>query len=861
MTTATSAEQKGAGLRERITRYPQFPFCLGYICTNPQQLTPDVAEKFRTLSCVSYVTCPGSFSQTPEAKSEKFGDVAVNSAQTRSTTFEGETKRGVALSLVFPHLLSYLCVNLPLWVGTGPLNISPVVLSTLDFVMFYIKKHLMPLFKPDSGARNFQRLQDVYVSRACAHTSWLLTIQAICENKNRDEALKQARRKLQFDALDLMEIPGVCFELISRCLHWGPIILGNLFCKEVGMPIVPIDILVALFRADHRPSPREEEMYKHYRKIHLWLVDCINKNCFCPPNGYEQTSTFCEYISSSGLQDESESDDKVMFRTEKAQTGWNVQTEGKDKAPSVIDLLTKCILSGHKRELLEGCSFTPESIPDVIRNMLEEFSVFLPKFLEIPQFDVERFLRFFDVWSKLPFVPYKAEKDSPPPFAIKTAWYHSPRETTGAGLGVNVIQMLILGALTGEASRDLAHPSVVYAFSKGIVKSIMQRMPTAAVPPEAFIPSFNSTRNDRIILPRNSLTIEHFVRPKDTQLALSGKPSQLGNIGRFAPEDVLHMPGLCSIASYFEFSVLQCPTTFPQNYHIQYKRYYSAYNRERNRLGMLTCNGRNVLFFHYPNKHQISESVFDDRSEEEDEEIPRKKDSGKKGKARKEIEEDEDSDENEEDTSQPMEEEKSGGRGEGEAMQAEEDEEEEEGEVRMSLEVKNWQNELYSMGYILLPRIARAGACVTVADTEMGERIGVLVPPPDKENADGNFHIRQRCYYVSVANSRARNHVKMTPFQVFESLISIGTKVYLRLESATASQFMGRISLGMEDEDRERFVIQMVMCAPNVFEPEVGMAYVTYLIHGDQSSDVLCVPPSDLLIRPGRRTVIKHVFT
>jgi hypothetical protein len=38
------------------------------------------------------------------------------------------------------------------------------------------------------------------------------------------------------------------------------------------------------------------------------------------------------------------------------------------------------------------------------------------------------------------------------------------------------------------------------------------------------------------------------------------------------------------------------------------------------------------------------------------------------------------------------------------------------------------------------------------------------------------------------------------------------------------------------------------------------MAYVSYLIHGDQNSDIVCVPPSDLLIRPSGRTIIKHVF-
>jgi hypothetical protein len=155
--------------------------------------------------------------------------------------------------------------------------------------------------------------------------------------------------------------------------------------------------------------------------------------------------------------------------------------------------------------------------------------------------------------------------------------------------------------------------------------------------------------------------------------------------------------------------------------------------------------------------------------------------------------------------------------------------------------------------------IHRGGACVTVADEDLGERIGVLVPPPDKENADGNFHIKKRGYCVSVTNSRARNHIYLSPFQVFDSLIPIGKEVYLKMESDCATQFKNKVGIRNGDSNFHRFAIRMIMCSPNVFEPEVGMAYVTYLFHGDQSSAVICVHPSDLLIRPGRRTVIKHV--
>jgi hypothetical protein len=810
------------GRRSNNLRYPIMPLCLGYMCTNPQQLSQSTSEQLETLHCVSYVTPPGSVACPPESKSSKFGDVAVNSAQTRSTHLEGEAERGVPLVIALSHLMAYMKGSFPLWAGAGPLNISPVVLSVLDFIMFYIKKHLAPICKPKSIGRNFPRLSSVYISRGATFTCWTLMLQALCENEKKEDAIRQARRIFQFDALALTDVPSVGFEIICRCLHWGPIIVSCLFMQEVKMPIVPIDILVSLLRAESRPTSRDGELYSHFVKIQRWLSDCVDNGRFCPPNGCDETFTVCEYISSNDLQAHTQDGD-CMFRTEKAPNGWKtISEQGRERSDNVLEKIVENILFAHKRSLLESCSFTEGSIPMIIDDMLREFSVFLPKFLEIPQSDVERFLRFFDVFQRQSFVPFKTDRDSPPPFAIKTAWFKSSREASSAGIGVNVIQLLILGAFTGEAAMELAHPTMVYALGKNIMKFILQLMPGAAVPSNQIcIPSFNSIRNDTIIVRSGTSApkLEHFIRPKDPQ-ALTGKPTHFHNISnKFAPEDVLHMPGLCSIAGYFGFNVTDCPASVTVNYHIRKDWPYCAFNKESNELAILIYNGRDVSFTVYRNNYEsVQERVVSDEDEPEGSdgegsdvfEVGR----GTKNRKQRRV-----SSQSDEDTSQPMEEdEKEVGEG-GRAVEEEKEEQEgaDEDEVKKKvLNVKTWQRELCDLGFILLPMINRAGACVTVADEDMGERIGIIMPPPVDPGSSavsrGNFDVQGRCYYVSVRNPRGRNYVTMTPFEVFDCLIPIGQEVFLKLESDSAHAFLRRTSLEMRrDSDRSRFVIRMVM--------------------------------------------------
>jgi len=453
------------------------------------------------------------------------------------------------------------------------------------------------------------------------------------------------------------------------------------------------------------------------------------------------------------------------------------------------------------------------------------------KFLEISQSNTEGLLKLFGVWGMHSFELYNADQQATPPFAIKTAYFEGPGRCLNSGIGVDPFQLLLLGSIAGESCLKSAHPKMIYDLSKGLVSLIVNKMPGAALPRKySFISCYNSVSYETIKNPHdNPIQIEHFIRPKDVQMVLTNNPSQFSNIKKFAPEDVLHMPGLCSMVSYFDFELTLCPPSKFYNYHIRNKRHYCAYNRDCNRMGLLFYDGVVVKFTHYPKEdtdddgmsqplspksvssESSSSSSSDEASENSDEEVrvERRKRSNPSS------------------------------------------------EVTVNLNPKTWQRELADQGYILLPMITRSGACVCLADEEMGERVGVLVPPPVDRYADCNFHVKERVYYVSATNRRARNYVKMSPFQVFSCLLPVGSKLFLKLDCQSAQHLVS--SACVSASRRANFVLYVVLTTPNVVQPEPGKVYVSYMLHGGQKCEVVCVYPSDLLIRSDGYSVLKEV--
>jgi hypothetical protein len=85
----------------------------------------------------------------------------------------------------------------------------------------------------------------------------------------------------------------------------------------------------------------------------------------------------------------------------------------------------------------------------------------------------------------------------------------------------------------------------------------------------------------------------------------------------------------------------------------------------------------------------------------------------------------------------------------------------------------------------------------------------------------------------------------------------VGSKLFLKLDCQSAQHLVSSacVSAGR----RANFVLYVVLTTPNVVQPEPGKVYVSYMLHGGQKCDVVCVYPSDLLIRSDGYSVLKEV--
>jgi hypothetical protein len=180
-----------------------------------------------------------------------------------------------------------------------------------------------------------------------------------------------------------------------------------------------------------------------------------------------------------------------------------------------------------------------------------------------------------------------------------------------------------------------------------------------------------------------------------------------------------------------------------------------------------------------------------------------------------------------------------------------------------TLSLLNWQEEMRARGFIMLPMVWRSGACVTMDSTT----IGCLVPPDDFEDVthDGNFCIQGFEYRALV---RYGVKEKIPVMHMLQTLLPIGEKLFLRMESHSAAIVLRRLTVDIHVNDLNRYALQVHLSAPNILNPEQGKVFVVCLVckmtTGVQgvkgtASEVLIVDPWELITQYGDRKVFKFM--
>ena len=187
-----------------------------------------------------------------------------------------------------------------------------------------------------------------------------------------------------------------------------------------------------------------------------------------------------------------------------------------------------------------------------------------------------------------------------------------------------------------------------------------------------------------------------------------------------------------------------------------------------------------------------------------------------------------------------------------------------------TLPLLSWQEAMRERGFVMLPMVWRCGACVAIAsdasDAITGNEtaVGCLVPPEDvpDENGhditfDGNFCMSGMHYTALV---RCGTTVKLPLMAALQSLLPIGQRLYLRMDSQSAGPLLRRVRSLLEPE---RTALRVHLFSPGV-APVPGKVHVACKIcrMGSKvaSGTVLSVDPWELLLDLGERTLVEELY-
>lgn len=409
----TTGEDNKDKTRHMVSKVEVSPVMLCTRCGNRKIDSIITDEQMDTIAAVLPLIEPGSTVYIPGVSEGEFGDVQTSTSEARSAPWDGFTERYAKEMLSGTHIHCTTWIGMPNFISTFPGEINAVVLSTIDWVLFFVQKHLNTMLHSKCQGNNWMRLRRVYEARAVAFTAWCKMTQFLTDSKDRETAIHRAACSFQCDALALTDVGGMVWSLMRRSMHWGPVLYTSCFIRECAMPIVPVNTLIELLGMDSPPKEGQTKVW--YDRLAHWLSDCVAQNRFCPSEQGAFSNDFCEYISSSGLPDGTIETAGVL-RVNSSTNTWKMQAD----RHAAQAALAKVLWETFGTELYHSCAVSEESMQCAIDDMIGEFTMEIQKMLGVKMFDMDRHLEFFGIGGMLNF-QCRGRNDKHP-YMIKSVW-------------------------------------------------------------------------------------------------------------------------------------------------------------------------------------------------------------------------------------------------------------------------------------------------------------------------------------------------------------------------------------------------------------------------------------------------------
>ena len=177
----------------------------------------------------------------------------------------------------------------------------------------------------------------------------------------------------------------------------------------------------------------------------------------------------------------------------------------------------------------------------------------------------------------------------------------------------------------------------------------------------------------------------------------------------------------------------------------------------------------------------------------------------------------------------------------------------------VQMQLLSWQDEMAALGFIMLPMVWRSGACVAVTEGE-GLLVGCLVPADDMDEdaaSDGNFCLTHMCYTALV---RVGETVRVPLLTMLQTLLPIGQRLYLKMESQSAGPLLRRLRAAVVPEHN---ALRVHLFTPVAATAVCGKVYVACKKGrgGGRvgSAFTLTVDPWELMLELGERNLLTEV--
>jgi hypothetical protein len=407
----TTKEDPSSKAREVVNRIKVCLIHLILRCTNTVISTDAVEEAYKTLLAVLHTRPPGSpLYSTGDVNGTDLCSAHINRFECRSRPLLSSDANIPA----FVHTAVFIAAE---HVGKMnqtmfPAEINPAVVGVLDWALYVTQSNWQSMFNSLCEGRRLNRLMRVYEARSAVLGLYAHTANNLIQYDDYNIAIYKAAMAFHCDPIPLTNCGDMLHSIIYRSLSWVPVAYARCYAIETNIPVVPVDILIALFTSEHGPPSNGTEHRVWYDQIAEWLVQCVEHCRFCMnPEG----DSFSEYISSNGTMSGSVVENGVI-RVAQEQNGWM------DSDPQTVPrLLAMSTWEKFGKELTHTFAVSEPSIVAAIEEMLKTFEVGAGKLLGFNVCDVDKHIEFFGVHDRLPFRGKRFNNEKRP-FAIRHVW-------------------------------------------------------------------------------------------------------------------------------------------------------------------------------------------------------------------------------------------------------------------------------------------------------------------------------------------------------------------------------------------------------------------------------------------------------